>query len=162
MGCRSQRDLVVSGIHLPSWSRPFAQLTTDTGCSSIETNVGIICACALTLRPFVRKFFPKLFDSTGRSNSREKPYSPAQLSWKAWPRSKPTNASTVMSQRGDQKDGEYLELGENGATETIISTSKPDDTGLPVMGLDHDGKIVKTMGVDISKGSQGEALQPRS
>lgn len=56
-------------------------------------------------------------------------------------------------------DGQYLELGEKGATETVVGTSASKDIYLPVMGPDSNGKIVKTLGVDVSAETRREAVE---
>ncbi|KAI9791606.1 MAG: hypothetical protein M1816_003692 [Peltula sp. TS41687] len=99
----------------------------------IEANVSIMCACALTLKPFLCRFFPKILElTTGRTKSSAGLSNGSRTVRKSWRASKPGETKRWSSQINDPiRDGTYLELGEGGINETVIHPQLDVDKGQP-------------------------------
>lgn len=119
--------------------------------STVEANVSIMCACALTLKPFIRRFFPNILKSSAgqtKSNSGISA-SGSRTVRKTWRASKAAEAN-AWSQFDDQtRDGTYLELGEGGISETIIHPQANTSDSQLAVGPGDEGKIIRTIGVDV-------------
>ena len=90
--------------------------------SSVELNVGILCACLPTLRPILNKFFPRLLLSTHR-NTVELPRSFAMQNSVSSPRDPEARLGIPHTASGDQAP----QYESHGSTES-------DDDMVPVKG----------------------------
>ena len=74
----------------PTWD-----FATIAHWNSVEINIAIVCACLMTLKPFIAKIFPNLFLSVGdyqRHNGEIHPRTIGAASFKTKALSKPKNA----------------------------------------------------------------------
>ena len=125
--------------------------------SVIETNLGIICACLIVLKPLVRQLFPTWSESFHRSsvylNRRSGGPPSSQKKWFGSSSKPQTGPSDAISLTGTRfGENEYLELGKRGTTSTSIGKASPmrpwDDQIIGNLDVESGG-IVKTVDMDV-------------
>ncbi|KAL4807936.1 hypothetical protein BDV18DRAFT_159145 [Aspergillus unguis] len=105
----------------------------------IELNLGILGGCVTTMRPFVRRYFPRLL---GLSSNSSNPYYPSQSRGNSLPlHSIPRSGKSTFSNHGHQFSTAYKSGADNSSEEHILTPTRPKDV---------DG-IVRTVEFDVKK-----------
>lgn len=125
-------------------------------CSIVEGNVGIICACALTLRPLVVKFWPRWTESSRARSHSQYLHKGSHVSWNTWRHSKMKRDAPLTQNDVEPNGASYLELGEVEGMRTVVHTSGLDPPKAALSDLDCDGGIIKTVDVAVSSGARDE------
>ncbi|KAL6234350.1 hypothetical protein BDW75DRAFT_231201 [Aspergillus navahoensis] len=115
----------------------------------IELNLGIVGGCVTAMRPFMRRYCPRLL---GLSSSSGNKYYPSQSRGNSLPlHSIPRSHNPTFSNHGNHHSTAYRSTLDNTSEEHILSGG----AGLSGTGKEVDG-IVRTVEVDIKKSGDGE------
>ncbi|KAL5044612.1 hypothetical protein BDW71DRAFT_98714 [Aspergillus fruticulosus] len=110
----------------------------------IELNLGIFGGCVTAMRPFMRRYFPRLL---GLSSSSGNKYYPSQSRGNSLPlHSIPRSNHPTFSNHGHHHSTAYKSTFDNSSEEHILSGG----TGPSGAGKEIDG-IVRTVEVDVKK-----------
>ncbi|KAL5003018.1 hypothetical protein BDV10DRAFT_65046 [Aspergillus recurvatus] len=110
----------------------------------IELNLGIFGGCVTAMRPFMRRYFPRLLGLSSSSGNR---YYPSQSRGNSLPlHSIPRSNNPTFSNHGYHHSAAYKSALDNSSEEHILAGG----TGSSGAGKEIDG-IVRTVEVDIKK-----------
>lgn len=116
--------------------------------STVEFNVGIMCACFAALRPVVNAIFPKLLSSTGRGTAASNPFPPSSNSRAYYNR----NDSTVELSRTAVSAGNMHADGES--SDRISFDTATKEPGIHV----KQEWMVTEREADVESGTLGRAM----